>query len=128
MKKLITLFTILLSILFTSCSGSDVYRGQWYATNADGEQFTINFDENNFKVTNHNNQIEEYPYTQHTYKSSNSVVTYGIDLQDGRNLLIHFPIAKNDQVGYIMSPQNQIIFTISRTGYTNKDDIYKLGK
>ncbi|WP_121965830.1 hypothetical protein [Myroides sp. N17-2] len=128
MKKLITLFTILLSILLTSCSGSDVYRGQWYATNADGEQFTILFDENNFKVTNQNKETEEYPYSQNTYKSSNSVVTYGIKLKDGRNLSIHFPIAKNDQVGYIMSPQDQIIFTISRTGYTNKDDIYKLGK
>ncbi|MGL4584294.1 MAG: hypothetical protein ACRCVU_15100 [Flavobacterium sp.] len=128
MKKLITIFTILFSILLTSCSGSDVYRGQWYATNADGEQFTILFDENNFKVTNQNKETEEYPYTQNTYKSSNAVVTYGIKLKDERSLLIHFPIAKNDQVGYIMSPQNQIIFTISRTGYTNKDDIYKLGK
>lgn len=126
MKKLFLFIGLLLSFLVVSCSGSDAYQGEWKATNNNKEEFFIAFDRDNFIVTDAQGNTETYEYTQHSYKSHNSVVTYGIRLsKDGRELKVHFPIPKNENIGYIMSAQDQIIFTLSRDEFITPDDINK---
>ena len=126
MKFLNYLLYLLCFSLMTGCSGSDSYRGVWNATNGSGDRFELNFDAKEFTVKDSAGQIKKYPYTQNSISIENSVETYGIKLEDGRNLQVHFPKADNDSLGVIRDDNGLPLFTISRHGYKSYDDLYKL--
>ena len=62
MKKIrITLLGILILV---ACSGSDVYRGAWKATDSQGAKFELNFDAKKFSVIDSAGKKETFNYTQ----------------------------------------------------------------
>ena len=115
-------------IFFASCSGSDVYRGNWKATDADGKKYEINFEPKNFSIKDQNGKVDKYEYTQNSVKIENSVTTYGIQVSDGRAYSIFFPIANDTSKGVILFQNNQPVYTISRTSYIQYKELFKLNK
>lgn len=126
MKYFITSLTLIFSILFAACSGSDTYRGAWKAKDAEGRKFEILFDAKNFSVRDSSGQLKSYPYSQNSVSISNSIKTYGIQLEDGRVYSIHFPMADNDSLAVIKDDNNHIFYTIGRERYVSYEDIYTL--
>ena len=112
--------------MLASCSGSDVYKGLWKATDSNGNQVQINFEAESFSVKDTLGNSREYNYTQNSIKTSNSVKTYGIKLSDGRGYQINFPNTTTDNVALIMDENGNVIYTISRNEYIVYEDIYKL--
>lgn len=126
MKTINYIFVILATILFAACSGSETYRGNWKATNAEGTHFEIIFSEKNFNVVNEEGDTIGFSYSQNSISIENSVETYGIRLDDGRAYQITFPIADDESVGFMADANGKLLYTISRTDYTRYEDIYKL--
>jgi hypothetical protein len=124
---LILIYFFALSIL-SSCSGSDVYQGNWKATDNDGNKFEINFQPKKFSIKDQNGKTEEYDYTQNSVKIKNSTKSYGIQLSDGRVYTILFPISNETTKGVITLENNQPLYTIGRTAYIEYNDLYKLIK
>jgi len=117
---------LLVFITLISCSGSDVYQGNWKATNFVGLQAEINFGKDSFSVKDSQGGYKEYNYTQNSIKTSNGIKTYGIKLADGRGYQIHFPNAKTDDIAIIMDENGNVIYTLNRKEYMLYEDIYKL--
>lgn len=126
MRKIINLFLGLVLISLCSCSGSDTYRGLWKAINEKGEKFEINFDAKSFTVKDSTGQTKTYQYKQHSVSIKNSVETYGIQVSDGRNYLIHFPIANDETKGAIQDANGRPIYIIGRLNYIKYEDVYGL--
>lgn len=124
MKK-INPFLVFLFALFISCEGSDTYQGNWKAIDSNGQQLEINFSPTNFTIKDNSGKTTIHEYTQNSFKSENSIETYGIKLNDGRGYQIYFP-KKEQSVGLILDENGKQMFTISRTKYVTYDDIYKL--
>lgn len=124
---LITAFLFALVIL-SSCSGSDVYRGNWKATDAEGKKYEINFEPKKFSIKNQDGKIDTFEYTQNSVKIENSVTTYGIQVNDGRTYSIFFPIANDTSKGVILFQNNQPVYTISRSSYIQYKELYTLNK
>lgn len=125
MKKATAILIALITIIFTACSGSDTYRGNWKATNDKGIQVDIVFGENDFSITK-NGTTEKFEYTQNSVNIENSVETYGIKLDDGRTFQVHFPIADDESKGAILDANDQPLYIISRNAYIGYDDVYGL--
>jgi len=126
MKNYFNLLLFPLIVILSSCSGSDVYQGNWKATDANGNKFEINFEPKKFSIKNVDGSIETYEYTQNSVKIENSVKTYGIKLSDGRAYHILFPIANETSKGVILLNNNMPLYTISRLSYIQYEDLYKL--
>jgi len=126
MKKIINLFLGLVLISLCSCSGSDTYRGLWKAINEKGEKYEINFDAKSFTVKDSAGQIKTYQYKQHSVSIQNSVETYGIQVSDGREYRIHFPIGNDETKGAIQDATGRPIYIISRGKYIKYEDVYGL--
>ena len=125
--KNISLWLIGACMLFlAACSGSDTYRGAWKATDASGHKFELIFEAKKFTVKDSTGSITPFVYTQNRVSIKNSVETYGIQLKDGRSYQITFPVKDNEQVGLILDQNGNHLYTISRTGYTTYDALYKL--
>ena len=116
---------IVFATLVMACGGSDTYRGSWKATDVDGKELDLVFREHTF-VVKHENDSSVFEYSQHSILIENSIETYGIKLDDGRNYQIHFPIANDESKGFIRDGNENVIYTISRDGYLNYEDLYKL--
>jgi hypothetical protein len=114
------------TILFSACSGSDTYRGAWKAKDTEGKKFEIVFDAKKFDVKDSSGHLKSYMYSQKSVSISNSIKTYGIQLEDGRFYSIHFPMADNDSLAVIKDDNNRIFYTIGRQRYVNYEDIYTL--
>jgi predicted phosphoadenosine phosphosulfate sulfurtransferase len=115
-------------IPLTNCSGSDVYQGNWKATDTEGKKYEINFEPNNITIKDESGNAEKFEYTQNSVKIENSVKSYGIQLGDGRIYSILFPIADETSKGVISLENEEPLYTISRTSYIQYKDLYKLGK
>jgi hypothetical protein len=125
MKKII--FPLLtLVLLFASCSGSDVYRGDWKATNMEGAHADIHFEEKSMWITHADGKKSEYEYTQNEVKNENGVRTFGIKLGDGRKLQMYFPLTEDSSKGLILDANNHVLYTISRDTYLLYNDLYAL--
>lgn len=124
--KRINQLLILFLLVFSSCSGSDTYRGKWKATNPEGKKFEIEFLPKNFKIKDEAGDSSNFAYTQHSVEIKNFVETYGIKLNDGRTYSIHFPIASDESVGVMIDGAGNPVYTISRNEYKMLDEIYKL--
>ena len=126
MKNYLNLILVSGILFLASCSGSDVYQGNWKATDANGRKFEINFEPKKFSIKDDNGKVANYEYTQNSVKIENSVKTYGIQLSDGRAYSISFPIANETSKGIILLENNEPLYTISRTSYIGYSDLYKL--
>lgn len=126
MKKTGLFFLGIFMVLLAACSGSDVYRGNWKATDKQGTKFEIAFEAKNFAVKDTAGASTTYEYTQNSVKIENSVKTYGIKLGDGRGYQINFPNAGNESVALMKDENGQVLYTMSRNEYINYDDVFKL--
>jgi hypothetical protein len=126
MRKTVNFLLGLVLISLCSCSGSDTYRGLWKAINEKGEKFEITFDAKNFTVKDSSGEVKTYKYTQHSVSIKNSVETYGINVSDGREYLINFPIANDETKGAIQDANGRPIYIIGRSNYVKYEDVYGL--
>lgn len=126
MKKLIYLLPFVFIVLLSACSGSETYRGQWKATDADGNKYDITFAENSFTVKDTTGKSSDFKYTQNSVNIENGVETYGIKLEDGRDYQINFPIAKTENKGIIKDGNGVPVYTISKNSYLRYEDLYIL--
>jgi len=118
---------IILLLGLVSCEGSENYQGSWFATNRDGEHFDIEFDSHFFSVVNDSGDSSIHKYSQHSYKYENSVTTYGIKLEDGRNYNVFFPFAKDSTKAVIQLESQEVLYTLCRDSFILFEDIYALG-
>lgn len=119
-------FILTCTILCTSCSGSDVYRGKWKATDVYGNNLEIEFDAKEFCITDELGKIKSFGYTQNSIRVEDGVKTYGIRLSDGRNYFILFPLVHDHSKAVIRLRNHQPVYTISRSSYIRYTDLYKL--
>ena len=126
MKNYIRVVLLAFSLVLASCSGSDIYQGDWKATDTHGTHFEIHFGPKSFSITDTNGKAVNYEYTQNSVKIENSVRTYGIKLKDGRGYSIFFPITDETGKGVILLENTEPAYTISRTSYIQYNDLYKL--
>ncbi len=126
MKNYALAFLMLIACSLFGCSGSDMYRGNWKATDNTGNKFELTFDPKSFSIKDMNGKVAKFDYTQNSIKIENSTRKYGIQLSDGRAYNIVFPIAGNTSEGFIALPNNETVYTISRTAYIQYQDLYKL--
>ena len=126
MKKIRVTLLAILAVILVGCSGSDIYRGSWKATDSKGEKFEIFFDAKNFIVKDSSGKSKKYDYSQNSVEIENSVATYGIQLGDGRGYQINFPNADDESLGLIKDENGNLVYTISRKDYIKYEDIFKL--
>lgn len=126
MKKINLALLGLITIILVSCSGSDVYRGDWKATDSQGAKFELNFDAKNFSVTDSAGKIESFKYTQNSVNINNGVSTYGIQLSDGRTFQITFPIPSKQTVALLKDGNGVPVFAIGRDEYIAYEELYNL--
>lgn len=126
MKKISVALLGILAVVLVACSGSDTYRGSWKATDAKGEKFELFFNAKDFTVRSSSGKKEKFEYSQNSVQIENSVSTYGIQLADGRNYQISFPKSDDESMGLIKDGNGTPLYVISRKGYLNYDDIFKL--
>ncbi|RQO32184.1 hypothetical protein DBR32_00790 [Taibaiella sp. KBW10] len=126
MKNYLSLLLCVSMLLLISCSGSDVYQGNWKATDMSGNKFEINFAPKQFTIKETNGKIATYAYTQNKIKIQNSVKSYGITLADGRMFTITFPLAKEAGKAIITLDNKQPLYIISRNAYITYKDFYSL--
>ena len=125
MKKAKNILIIAISLLLVSCSGSDVYRGNWKATDESETKLDIVFGENDFSITE-NGETKNFEYTQNSVSIKNSVETYGIKLDDGRSFQIYFPIADDESKGAILDANGRPLYIIGRNNYLKYEDVFGL--
>ena len=111
--------------MLLSCSGSDVYRGNWKATDESETKLDIVFGENDFSITE-NGETKNFEYTQNSVSIKNSVETYGIKLDDGRSFQIYFPIADDESKGAILDANGRPLYIIGRNNYLKYEDVFGL--
>jgi hypothetical protein len=126
MKKTTILFTSILLLFIVACTGSDKYRGIWKAVDLTGKKFEIVFDAKSFTVTDTTRSKSSFEYSQNSVSINNSAITYGIKLGDGRAYQILFPNRDDQSTGLLNDENGNPVFTISRSGYVNYEDRYKL--
>lgn len=114
---------LLVVLLLNSCTGSDTYRGAWKATDTEGNEFEIVFNEKDFSIFNAFDTVN-YAYHQHSVRIRNSVETYGINVKNNGSLQIEFPIAGDESKGAILDKNNYVVYLISRKEFLAYDDIY----
>ena len=125
MKNINTL-SVLVLVVLSSCSGSDKYQGKWKGMDSKSNKFEIVFSPNSLSIKDSAGKLTDYSYTQNSYHSQNSVVTYGIQLEDGRGYQICFPKSSDESVALIKDENGVSLYTISRKDYRTYEDIYKL--
>lgn len=120
------IYILLLPIILFSCSGSDTYQGKWYALNSDNSKFELSFSAKSFTIKDSTGTAKDYEYSQRSYNYSNSVVTYGIQLSDGRTYQITFPKSDDPDVALLADGNGTLMFTLGRKKYVTYNDIYDL--
>lgn len=126
MKKLIYLFIGLVAFVMISCSGSETYRGDWKVLDPDGNHYDLHFEEKSFTFTEEGGESEDHTYTQNSVSIKNSVETYGIKVDDGKEFQIHFPIPDDESKGAILDANGKVLYTIGRKDYVAYDELYDL--
>ncbi len=126
MKKHTLSLLGIIALILVSCSGSDVYRGSWKATDSQGSKFEIVFDAKNFTVKDSTGKIDKFNYSQRSVNINNGVSTYGIQLGDGRAYQIHFPIPSKPSVALLKDENGEPMFTLSRDEHIQYEELYNL--
>ncbi|MCX8485737.1 MAG: hypothetical protein ORN53_00890 [Crocinitomicaceae bacterium] len=126
MKKHQFLFLLIVAISLVRCSGADSYRGSWKAVDMKGKEFVLDFQSKKFSIKDGAGKKETFTYKQHSVSIVNSVSTYGIQLGDGRKLIIHFPFANKDHIALLKDENGLPLYTLCRREFLSYEDIYKL--
>ncbi len=126
MKPILQLLFFAALVTLNSCSGSEDYRGDWKATDPQGNQFEINFEEKSLSLRNSNGELTQYDYTQNEVINDAGVLSYGIQLGDGRKLQVRFPFDTDLSKGFILDANNHVMYTICRTRYMRYEEVYQL--
>jgi len=121
-------YLLLITIVFSliACSGSEMYRGNWKATDSEGKLLDITFEPKTITIKEKEGEKTSFSYSQNSINIKNNVETYKIELKDGRVYEINFPIADDESVGIMKDGNGNLIYTISRNDYITYDDIYSL--
>lgn len=123
MRKINLLLIATFVILLSGCSGSDTYRGKWFALGPNDEQLEIVFEGQKFTVIEADSE-KVYDYTQNSVKMENSAETYGITTGEGKVFRLHFP---NDVTkGAFLDENGQILYMISREKGVTYNDVFGL--
>ena len=69
---------------------------------------------------------KDYDYTQNSVQIENSISTYGIKLNDGREYQIQFPNPKDSTSAIMMDRNGYLLYTINRDAFKSFDETYKL--
>ena len=126
MKSIFVLCSFSVFFLITSCSGSENYRGDWKATDPKGNKYEINFQEKSFSIQDGSGEKTQYEYTQNEVQNDNGIISYGIQLGDGRKLQVRFPFDTDQTKGFILDANNHVMYTIARDRYMRYEEVYKL--
>lgn len=126
MKKKNILLLLIVAICLLRCSGSDSYRGSWKAVDMKGKEFVFDFQSKKFSIKDGTGKKENFTYKQHSVSIENSVSTYGIQLGDGRKLIIHFPFANKDHIALLKDENGLPLYTLCRRDFLKYEEIYKL--
>lgn len=119
MKKSV-LFGIAILIsawMLSSCKGSDTYRGEWKVTGINGERFVFHFLEKSLVTTATSGIPDTVGYIQNAIRVENGIRSYGINLSNGYQYLIVFPVKGDDTKARITNPEGGTIFTMGRSAY-----------
>lgn len=125
MKKISILLGVF-ALVLAGCSGSDVYRGAWKATDSQGAQFELLFDAKVFSVTDSAGGVDKFNYTQNSVNINNGVSTYGIQLSDGRAFQITFPIPKDKNKALLKDENGVPVFAMGRNEFIKYEELYNL--
>jgi hypothetical protein len=117
---------LIVAVFLLACSGSETYRGGWKATDGNGAKFEIMFDAKSFIVQDSLRKETKFEYTQNSVNIKNSISTYGIQLEDGRNYQINFPKANDESVALMLDNNGYVLYTMSRKDYLKYEDVFKL--
>lgn len=126
MKNLVSFFVFSSLFFLLSCSGSENYRGDWKATDPQGNQYNIHFEEKRFSLKDASGQETYFDYTQNEVINENGIMSYGIKLGDGRKLQVRFPFDADLTKGFILDANNHVMYTISRDRFMKYEEVYKL--
>lgn len=126
MKTTQIYLALALFIILQSCSGSENYRGDWKATDPRGNKYEINFEEKSFTLRDESGSVNTYDYSQNEVINESGVMSYGIQLGDGRKLQVRFPFDADFSKGFILDANNHVMYTISRTKYMRYEEVYQL--
>lgn len=121
MKKYISLFFALVALLLTNCKGSESYRGNWKAMDAEGHKSEITFTENTITVKDSTGEVTTLQYTQNSIKFHNTECTFGITIKDKGTFQIYFPNKKCDS-GLIRIDDNNTLYSIDRNEFLSFED------
>lgn len=120
------MFVLVAAFVLTACSGSDTYRGDWKVLDPDGRHYDLHFDAKTFSFTPEDGETETHEYTQNSVSIKNSIETYGIKVDDGKNFQITFPIPDDESKGAILDANGKVIYTIGREDYVEYEELYEL--
>lgn len=123
MKQFI--YFALFFLFLISCKGSDTYQGVWLATDAEDEQFTMEFKPKQL-IINKSDVTDSIGYKQNAFSFENGKSSYGIQLDNGLSYTISFPIAKQKDWGLILTGEEIPVYVINRTKYMTYDEFYKI--
>lgn len=126
MKPTYLFFVALFLTMLSACSGSDAYQGNWNAMDKNGNKLKIIFSPDKFEVKDSSGDIKSYSYSQNSYNAQNGIVTYGIQLEDGRGYQINFPKSGDEGIALIKDQNEVLLYTMGRKDYISYEDIYTL--
>ncbi|WP_421754105.1 hypothetical protein [Croceimicrobium sp.] len=126
MRRTLFLNLFVIALLFTSCEGSEVYRGKWKALNAEGLKSEIVFTGDEMTIHNEDGDLGSWEYSQNSVHLENGKKEYGIQLENGLAYRILFPISDNQERGVVTDQNGQIIFIIGRSKYYSYQEVFGL--
>lgn len=126
MKNVFLGLTGFILLIFVACSGSETYRGDWKATDANGGRSTLHFDAKMISVTDSTGNVQTYEYSQNSVNIENSISTYGIQLSDGRIYKLTFPVPSKQTVALLKDESGQTIYALCRDEFIDYHGLYKL--
>ncbi|MCX2743250.1 hypothetical protein OO013_05200 [Mangrovivirga sp. M17] len=127
MNHLTKIFFCFLLIGFIACSGSDEYAGKWKATNSEGDKFVFKFEPETLTISDSTKKATSIGYTQNKISNKNGVVTYGIQLEDGRHYDILFSNPSDSTSAIILESNSQkALYVLNRNEYVGFDEAHSI--
>ncbi len=128
MRNIITSLLLVGFVVLAGCSGSDTYLGDWKATDANGDKYTLTFRAKDFSIRKAEGDSLNFKYTQNSMKTENSIKTYGLKLDDGRGYNMYFPVPKDASRCLMTMEDGKPVYALSRTSYLTQNEVQSLMK
>lgn len=119
MKKFVLFGIVILisALMLSGCKGSDTYRGEWKVTGINGDQFVFYFLEKSLVTTGASGRSDTVGYTQNAIRIENGIRSYDINLSNGYQYQIVFPVKGDETKAKITNPEGGTVFTMGRSAY-----------